>query len=715
MNTKDIVARQRKLRVHPNDAAGGGMVSSTSAWTSDLWELDVEGASRRPHEGRMRWDDDVPSDINEALKTLAWSMLVSRPGGAPMRTTQASDLSRHLRYLGQWMNWRKHRSFATITATAVQVFRDDLVVYLAQGDGGIADIDVETGTIANYLRPLSYIDEQARHLEDRDIARMPAAPFGPSSAWDVATDLVPFVDGFTPPLPDEVVLPVVREAHRWLDAPARDILRLQSELVDRLNPNRSPSGNWRAVQTMLGTFEFSPHVPGGEPWHPPFDQYLNGPSRRQSRALEEERVPKSGPVIEQAPVELFGTDRVRRLLSHLAAACAIVIRFQTGIRHGEIFSFEPGLDDQGMPLCIEREQSVSGAYEMFFVKGEVSKGEDEPVATRWLLAGRLYDDTTIPDAVRALVTLNRLAEPWRNRATDPAAKASLLVQPGHSGIAHDPNQIRPMAQRVLADLMKEFVADNVDLSGLDASDERLAEYVRTRGRCIQSRQWRKTWANWMIRIDKRLLPAISQQFQHRSVLLTEEAYVGKDAMQLGIVESAAMSRAVRYMRRAMAGEDNVGGGMRKVITSQMDELQTRIAGLSGQAQEYEIRTWLLDRDIRIWSSPHGKCFIGLMPTDARCHEAAATVDWSNQAPSFANRTPQLCSGCPCFAVDEDDLPFWAERYLENKAIWEDAVWRGMEVNYTIANERWQQSGKVLQSLGCDLATISGEVAYATQD
>ena len=76
MKTKDILARQRKRRVHPNDADGSGMVSSTSAWSSNLWEFDVDAASRRAHEGRMRWDDDVPTAINEALKTLGWSMLV---------------------------------------------------------------------------------------------------------------------------------------------------------------------------------------------------------------------------------------------------------------------------------------------------------------------------------------------------------------------------------------------------------------------------------------------------------------------------------------------------------------------------------------------------------------------------------------------------------------------------------------------------------------
>jgi hypothetical protein len=261
--------------------------------------------------------------------------------------------------------------------------------------------------------------------------------------------------------------------------------------------------------------------------------------------------------------------------------------------------------------------------------------------------------------------------------------------------------------------MKDFIEDWVDLSHLDASDERLTDYVITKGRSVQSKQWRKTWANWMIRVDKRLLPAISQQFHHHSVLLTEEAYIGKDAMQLGLVESAAMSRAVRYMRRAMEGEPHVGGGMRKVMRQDLDALRVQLAGLSGSDRDYKIKTWLLERDISIWFSPHGKCFVGLMPGDSRCHEVAGTSDWSNQTPAFAHRTPHLCSGCPCFAVDEDDLPFWTERYVENRAIWKDAVKCHLEPSYAVANERWRQSEIVLRSLGVDVATLEGERSSAT--
>lgn len=622
----------------------------------------------------------------------------------PMPVTEANSLSVWMRYLAKWMHYRNHRSFATVGNTAVQVYRDDLLKYLTTGEEAESrDIDIEARSIANYLRPLAYADEQARFMTARGLARIPAAPFGDASVGDCASEILTSVEGFTPPLPDAVVLPVVREAHRWLDAPARDIVRLQDLLAAESGRELSKSGRSHAMQRVLEAFEFSPEEEGGAPWHPPFAQFLDVRSKRPAT-----KKPNAMQEVARAPRrkmdDIFGTDRARRLISHLVAACTIVIRFQTGIRHGEIFSFAPGIGDDGWPVCIEREQSVSGAYEMFFVRGLLFKGEDEPVSTRWLLAGRLYDDTATPDAVRAILILNQLAAPWRARATG-VAKDALLVQPGHKGIAHDPSEIRGMGQRTLAYLMKDFVEDNVDLSGLDADDEVLEPYVSSKGRCIQSRQWRKTWANWMIRVDKRLLPAISQQFHHRSVLLTQESYIGKDAMQLGLVESAAMTRAVSYMRRAMAGEPHVGGGMRKVAESEVDDLRERLAGLSGEAQEYEIRTWLLDRDIRIWFSPHGKCFIGIMPGDARCHAQAGTGDWSNQAPSFAHRTPKLCSGCPCFAVDEDDLPFWIERYVENRKIWEDAVESGLEVNYAVANERWQQSAKVLQSLKVDLGAL----------
>jgi hypothetical protein len=394
------------------------------------------------------------------------------------------------------------------------------------------------------------------------------------------------------------------------------------------------------------------------------------------------------------------------------AACVIVVRFESGVRHGEIFTFAPGIGDDGLPVCVEQEGSLSGAYDMFFVKGVVTKGWDHPTDTRWLLAGRVSGDKELPDAVRALEILSRVGQPWRDWTTDEDASQSLLVQIGRKGLPRDPALVVPLASEHLAEIMKDFIEEQVDLSGLDAADDRLTEYVQTRGRSVQSKQWRKTWANWMIRVDTRLLPAISQQFHHHSVVLTEEAYIGKDAMQLGLVESAAMSRAVRFMQRAMDGEPHVGGGMRRVVADGTGELQTSLKGLSGVERDLGIQTWLLERDVRIWFSPHGKCFVGLMPGDARCHEAAGTIDFAAQSPDYKHRTPQLCAGCPCFAVDEEDLPFWTERYIENRGIWDDAVSRHLEPSYVVAGERWRQSEAVLKSLGIDAKILNKEVRNA---
>lgn len=698
MKTEDIIRRQRRTGLHASEATPEGWVSSTSQWTSNIWTLDSPNPRMRNSDCTFIWDADISPGVTECLKVLAWSMLVSRPKYKPMALSNASRLGQRLKYLGRWMDYRGHCDFGSISQTAVKVYRKDLVEWFTVDEHGkTLEIDVETNTVAGYLMLLQYAYEQAAHLRARGVAPIRMAPFEGSSAWQMAEAIVPEVEGFTPALPDEVVLPIVHEAHRWLGAPADDILRIQKICLEERDKNRPYLTTERSIKKRLATFVFHPCEQGEDPWHPPFADFL------MSYADRHETDP------EDTEKERYGIDLVRRLISNLIAACVIVVRFHSGVRHGEIFSFAPGIGKDGLPICVQVEASLSGAYDMFFVKGVVAKGWDHPTNTKWLLAGRISGDSKTPDAVRALEILSKLGEPWRDWTTNEDARQSLLVQIGRKGLARDPSLVVPLSSEGLAELMKDFIEDRVELSHLDATDERLAEYVRTRGRSVQSKQWRKTWANWMIRVDKRLLPAISQQFHHHSVLLTEEAYIGKDAMQLGLVESAAMSRAVRYMRRAMEGEPHVGGGMRKVAQQDLEDLHKRMAGLSGNERDYEIRTWLLERDISIWFSPHGKCFVGLLPGDARCHEVAGTSDWSNQAPAFAHRTPQLCSGCPCFAVDEDDLPFWTERYVENRVIWDNAVSRHLEPSYVVANERWKQSEIVLRSLGVDVRSLEKEL------
>ncbi len=705
MTTTAIAVRQRRFGIHPCDPGAGGWVSTRSMWTSMVWKMDSATPRMRNSDCTIIWDEEVPTSITEALKTLAWSMLVKRSTGKPLALSNFARLGHKLRYLAYWMMRRGYRHLGEITTVAVRTYRKDLIEQLSTDEKGASrDIDVDTNTVAGYLLLLQYAYEQADQLRARGVAPLGIPPFAASSAWVVAEGIVTDVEGFTPPLPDEVALPIANTAHLWLGVPADDVMRLQAICFEERRVGRSDVAISRSIRNRLETFEFGSIEEGGPAWHPPFRDLLRAYSERPAPSSEDE---------EGAPVALYGLDLVARLIDNLVAACSIVVRYQSGVRHGELFSFAPGIGVDGRPSCVTSERSLSGAYEMFFVHGLVEKGWDHPTETKWLLAARISSDTVVPDAVKALEILSRIGEPWREWATDADAKKALLLRIGFKGLPRKRSGVAPLSSEALAESMRRFIVGRVDLSHLDASDERLRRYAETRGAAVQSKQWRKTWANWVYRVDKRLLPAISQQFHHQSVVVTEEAYVGKDAVQLGLVESGAMTRAVAWMRRAMEGEAHVGGGMRKSSAAALSKLDRSMAGLSGAEKDDGIRTWLVERDVRMWFAPHGKCFIGLMPSDARCREAGGTVDWLATTPDYAHRTPRLCSGCPAFAVDEDDLPFWTKRYLENRTIWDDAVSRRVEHLYVVADERWRQSMAILTSLGVDIATVDREAGIAS--
>ena len=125
-------------------------------------------------------------------------------------------------------------------------------------------------------------------------------------------------------------------------------------------------------------------------------------------------------------------------------------------------------------------------------------------------------------------------------------------------------------------------------------------------------------------------------------------------------------------------------------------------------QRDAIRDWLVERDITVWPAQHGKCFIGMLPAGSRCHAAGETLDWSNQTPNFVARNPRLCSGCACFGVDGDDIPFWADRYLRNKRIWDQAVGQHLDIHYSVARDHYNAAEKILRSLGVDIDHLERE-------
>lgn len=742
--TQQVIERQRSSGVHAQAASPKGWVSTESKWADNIWTLDGRSLRMRVSDTRLDWSS-YPPHLVEQFKALVWSLLVARLGAKPIAISAIKAVEYRMRYLAAWMERRRLRSFRSISPTQVQVFIQDLKAHLRE-KGKKREADYDVNTVFYFLNCLQNAHDQRAALAQAGHEGVELPPFGLGSPWSAAEAIIPDVEGFTPPLPDEIAIPIVQAAHRFLGRPADDIIEMHRHLR-AARGRKAGLGSLaiqRATQRALMRFEFG--TVGGEdsPWHVPVADYVEVAIRQQEQrrlARELAKAVEGGgagcgdkdpnPSDEDAPQGSIGEDEeddsvvscdeieepqhlysavdlLRRFTSNLVGACATVIRFHSGIRHGEIFDLEPGLRRDGLPRCVSVGQSLSGAYDLFFLEGKVSKGLDDPEDARWLLASRPAGSTNTPIAVLAIQVLCRLFEPWRKWSTVPESKNVLLLQLGLTGIPHNPKLVTPLASEQLAMHMKQFIVDRVDLSHLDPTDERLSSYCdqpKGRGWNVQSRQWRKTWANFVIRVDTRLLPAISQQFQHLSTTLTEEAYIGKDAMQLGIVESAAVERAVKYMRRVLEGEPDAGLGMRKVLNEELKELRAELRGLTGNEREHRLRTWLVERGAKIWPAPHGLCFVSLLPGESRCHALGGTSDFTNVTPNWQTRCPRLCSGCPCFAVDEEQIPFWAKRYLDNKATWEAAVARRLEVNYVVARERWVQSENILKALDVDLTKL----------
>jgi hypothetical protein len=683
LTTSSIIDMQRRTGKHPRYLSPEGYLSSTSTWDSSFWKLDPPSSRRRASDFNVDWST-IPSSQVPEFKELLWSLLISRPEGPPVPLAHAQSTFYRLRRMARWMHRKGLRSTGQLTPAAVALYLDDLKASLRRQIRD-RDEDLSTAAVAGSLRPLQYAFEQRSHLRATGFKPMTLPPFGEASPWAEAASIVEHVSGFTPPLPDEVVMPIINRALFLIGEPAEEMIALQMQIVDIFATKEfTTTIKRRRRLKLLKNYVFKSI--DGEPWRAPLGQWSVVPGR---------------------PEPADQAQALRRLIFDIVAACVLVIRFYTGIRHGEILTWPAGLDEEGLPRCVDSEDSVSGVYELFFAKGVLEKGVDQPTDARWLLAGRLKGGTNVPDALRALDVLNRILEPWRRRSSHKDARTELLIQFMMRGFPTKASQFAPMTSSYLGQLMKRFYAQQVDLTAL-SNVPGCEKYAEDLGYSIQSRQWRKTWANFVFRTDGRLLPSISQQFQHSSTLLTQEAYVGKDPAQLGLVESAAMERASAFVRRVLDGESGVGGGMRKVVED-LDDLKRKAAGLTSAEKQSVAETWLAERAVKMWRAPHGNCFIGLLPEESRCHEASGTADWSNLAPNFVTRSARLCSGCRCFAIDEQDIPYWVKRYVDNKRIWDDACRRYLEVHYVVAKERFEQSARLLKSLGIDAAQLEEKI------
>lgn len=703
-------ARRLHLEVNPWDAP----VSKQSKFGDLVWLLDLTTPGQLAGSARIDWDFDLGEGLSfgqprflalrEGLMRLVWSLFTDRRSGLDLTVGSVTKLSTAMRSLVRWMVKNEYACISELNSAASEDYLDDLVsdymlgaelarVHQTEDESEDAqdDPEIPLGALRPRTNLWSLLWAQRSVLREAGVAVLPEPPFGGKSARTVANKLATKIVGWIPPVPDEVALPVMAEAHRWLWERADDVIRLQQEYLSRYRPELCEERASIVSGAALESFRFSCISPEQVPWRGPIQE-----ATRLSRFAGQWRMA----VHDSHSV-------LRTLIEDVCAACVIVLQSEAGPRINEICGLTAGMNPQtGLPACLELRVSKTGLNEHFFLKGLLSKMRRAPEEVEWLIGARPAGSDFIPAPVRAIQVLQRLFEPLRSNATDASLHSNLIVQmTATRGYPRDGNMVGRVITSRLRTLQRVFIGNHVDLSGLpdrNVQGQDLARYRETKGACLLTHSWRKSYALYVFRTDSRMIGAIAQQFHHLSLAMTEQGYLGNDPSLLEVMNGVRVQQTAQFFYEMARGERHVTGRMAKLVEEFRAEFARILGTAEGMAGIAVMQRWVLDEDVRIWFSRHGKCFMGLAPSKSRCHELGGTMHWANAEPNYVHRNPETCLGCPLYAVDAEHAEFWLLRYIENaNFLTTSATGRAARA----AELRAKQSAAVLQAIKVPLPAM----------
>ena len=717
MTLTSIAANEK---FHLLDSTDDIWISTRSLWRDNVWTLDNETYGVPQTDARLNWVVKMPDGsyltdhewkpLLESFKKLAWSLFSDAREGLPLKPGSVSILAISIRYLAYWMAYRGYVSFKELDRNAADLFLDDLTEHIfdqSQSLDSISEGDINettsflrvaatNGGINNRLVIWKYLWYQREALIDAGVESIPEIPFDiPISK--IAEQLSQRSIVKIPPLPDEVAIPIINAATRLIFTPADDVMFLQEiylSLISDNNPVNHPTSGIKmsVYNSALEEFIFS-IVPGEkEPWRQKIEPEVFQKVRDVRNNYHREFVP------------IDPLQQLRQLLYEIRDACSIVIQAQAGVRISELCSLRSGWNSViGLPSCITIRKSKTGLNEHFYLEGKISKTVRIPLKVEWLLGSRPLGSDLIPAPVRAVIVLELLFDYWRKLAIRQSAKESLFITfTSRRGLAKQGKTISSATSNMLSDGQNILIRKYIDLSILPEKNKKGEDLTRYRNLdaiCIRTHQWRKTYAHFVFKTDSRMIPAIAQQFQHLSLAMTEQGYISNDPELLESLSSARKESTVAFFYRYVTEKPLLAGRLSKLIDQHRSELDSLVDGLKPNVARHEISKWIEAKDLKIFFSTHGKCFIRASPADARCHQIAGSSSWNNREPNYLTREPGVCLGCSCFVVDDEHLEFWKKRYIENKHAFDSL---GAEQG-RVFKERVTQSEAVLAAfnLQCD--------------
>jgi hypothetical protein len=411
--------------------------------------------------------------------------------------------------------------------------------------------------------------------------------------------------------------------------------------------------------------------------------------------------------------------RIRELFEAVRDACAITVQGCSGMRMSELLGIVAGVDaSTGLPSGVRLEDSITGQYEWFVIRTELSKTvEGGTRQVDWVLGMRPKGSDELPPAVRAIIVLNDLFKPWRAMAkTD---RLFLSLHSGHT-LPQMATELGPMTNDVCLRNMKSFLRNWVDLTHLPDEGPHgvmvhdLAAWKESKGSIFKSHMLRKSWAAFTLAVDPRLLPAIQMQFHHLSLAMTEGGYIGNNPLLVESLDSVGVQKRNLMLFEMVTGTAAVAGRMGEQLEEATQGLRREVAGLPPSASWKHVASWADANEIKLFFSAHATC----CPTkvsEMRCNDAAGTPVWIRKEPNFAFREPTLCAGCACAVMDRSHQPFWAERYVSSVLAVRKAESLGITGQLRVIQERAIQAKKVLRKFGADIEGLDQEVGLKSKE
>lgn len=630
---------------------------------------------------------------NRLLLPLMMSVIESRAqqpstGKTPAPTTLTS-LAYSLRPLMEWMLEEGLLSFADIDRDASMRFIDYVAAGESFGDSGEEgvewlevpidepDLIGASGSFTRAWGPINALNivfQQRKDLEARGYEPMRHAPYGGESANAVVTQWLGLRrDGRLLPLPDDVAVPLLNSAIRLIGAPADDVIavcRLHEDVRLIEAPGHLRLAAYEEYGSQLRAFEFATLEGEREPWH----ERLLGVQRQDRRGNE---------------LFLKTTQRLRRLVLDLQTACAVVIQGLTGIRSHELLGAEiDPRPERALPSCVEIGTNDRGDIELFYLIGRTLKGAKREA--KWLLGSRLIGSDYEPPAVRAFRVMAALMEPWRQLS---GRRSVFLSFSCAQGLPRQASSVGPMFNGLLSNSMKDFLAQ-VDLSR--ASPESKLEFANGQG--LRPHRFRPTFGRFIFRVDKELLPAISEHFKHMSYEVVRDAYIGRDESMLNACDSALTQTSSEILLRLTAPNAVVAGGASVAMAGMLAELRGLIDNAEGFSIEEKALSVVESRELQVYPAAYGACLASFKPMLSKCNEKAGHAGWQSPFPHEAYRTLSTCLGCECLALSLENREFFDARLERYSTLAAQAVANGDSALAGVYTRRAKQAAVIVSKL-----------------